>query len=89
MIKRHLLPKILLDWTDRLDIFIKEHYNVSPKQKALELKMDTIPNKRIDQNIQDVLEHGAVAIQYQQMEKNMADKQHRKHKEKRKKKKPK
>jgi len=51
--------------------------------------MDTIPNKRIDQNIQDVLEHGAVAIQYQQMEKNMADKQHRKHKEKRKKKKPK
>ena len=86
--KRHL-PKILLDWSDRLDIYLKEKYNVSPKQKAIEWKMDTVPNKRIDQNIQDVLEHGAVAIQYQQMERKMADKQHRKHKEKRKKKKPK
>ena len=81
MIKRHLLPKILLDWTDRLDIYIKEHYNVSPKQKALELKMDTIPNKRIDQNITDALQHGG--------DKTMADKQHRPHKEKKKKKKPK
>lgn len=88
MIKRHL-PKILLDWTDRLDIFIKEHYNVSPKQKALELKMDTIPNKRIDKNIQDALEHGHIVTMFNEMEKNMADKQHRKHKEKKKKKKPK
>ena len=86
--KRHL-PKQLLDWTDRIDIWWKEKYNTSPKQKALELAMDTIPNKRIDQNIQDVLEHGAVAIMYQQMERKAADKQHRKHKEKRKKKKPK
>ena len=86
--KRHL-PKILLDWSDRLDIYIKEKYNVSPKQKAIELHMDTIPNKRIDQNIQDVLEYGAVAIQYQQMERKAADKSRHKHKEKKKKKKPK
>ena len=78
--KRHL-PKILLDWSDRLDIFIKEHYNVSPKQKALELHMDTIPNKRIDKNITDALQHGGSLT--------MADKQHRPHKEKKKKKKPK
>ena len=86
--KRHL-PKILLDWSDGLDIYIKEHYNVSPKQKALELKMDTIPNKRIDQNIQDALEHGQIVTMFNEMERKMADKQHRKHKEKRKKKKPK
>ena len=78
--KRHLLPKILLDWSDRLDIYIKEKYNVSPKQKALELAMDTLPNKRIDQNITDALQHGGDP---------MADKQHRPHKEKKKKKKPK
>ena len=87
--KRHL-PKILLDWSDRLDIYWKEKYNTSPKQKALELAMDTLPlNKRIDQNIQDALEHGQIVTMFNEMEKNMADKQHRKHKEKRKKKKPK
>ena len=77
--KRHL-PKILLDWTDRLDIYWKEKYNTSPKQKALELAMDTLPNKRIDKNITDALQHGGDP---------MADKQHRPHKEKKKKKKPK
>ena len=82
--KRHLLPKILLDWSDRLDIYWKEKYNTSPKQKALELAMDTLPlNKRIDQNIQDALEHGQIVTMFNEMEKNMADKQHRKHKEKR------
>ena len=86
--KRHL-PKQLLDWTDRIDIWWKEKYNTSPKQKALELAMDTIPNKRIDKNIQDALEHGQIVTMFNEMEKNMADKQHRKHKEKRKKKKPK
>jgi len=79
--KRHL-PKILLDWSDRLDIYIKEKYNVSPKQKALELHMDTLPNKRIDENITNALQHGG---DYN----TMADKQHRPHKEKKKKKKPK
>ena len=53
--KRHL-PKTLLDWSDRLDIWWKEKYNVSPKQKALELHMDTIGNKRIDDNIKAALE---------------------------------
>ena len=86
--KRHL-PKQLLDWTDRIDIWWKEKYNTSPKQKALELAMDTIPNKRIDQNIQDALEHGQIVTMFNEMERKMADKQHRKHKEKRKKKKPK
>ena len=86
--KRHL-PKILLDWTDRLDIYWKEKYNTSPKQKAPELAMDTIPNKRIDKNIQDALEHGHIVTMFNEMERKMADKQHRKHKEKRKKKKPK
>ena len=87
--KRHL-PKILLDWSDRLDIYWKEKYNTSPKQKALELAMDTLPlNKRIDKNIQDALEHGQIVTMFNEMERNMADKQHRKHKEKRKKKKPK
>ena len=89
MIKRHL-PKILLDWSDRFDIYWKEKYNTSPKQKALELAMDTLPlNKRIDKNIQDALEHGHIVTMFNEMEKNMADKQHRKHKEKKKKKKPK
>ena len=78
--KRHL-PKTLLDWSDRLDIWWKEKYNVSPKQKALELHMDTIGNKRIDENITDALQHGG--------DYTMADKQHRPHKEKKKKKKPK
>ena len=77
--KRHL-PKQLLDWSDRLDIWWKEKYNVSPKQKAIELHMDTIGNKRIDQNITKALQHGGDS---------MADKQHRPHKEKKKKKKPK
>ena len=77
--KRHL-PKILLDWSDRLDIYIKEKYNVSPKQKALELHMDTIGSTRIDDNITNALQHGGDP---------MADKQHRPHKEKKKKKKPK
>ena len=53
--KRHL-PKQLLDWSDRIDIWWKEKYNVSPKQKALELHMDTIGNKRIDDNIKAALE---------------------------------
>ena len=88
-VKRHL-PKTLLDWSDRLDIWWKEKYNVSPKQKALELHMDTLPlNKRIDQNIQDALEHGQIVTMFNEMERKMADKQHRKHKEKKKKKKPK
>ena len=78
--KRHL-PKQLLDWTDRIDIWWKEKYNTSPKQKALEWKMDTVPNKRIDQNITDALQQGG--------DSTMADKQHRPHKEKKKKKKPK
>ena len=87
--KRHL-PKALLDWTDRIDIWWKEKYNISPKQKAIELRMDTIGSKRIDQNIQDTLEHGpSIVSQFNKMKKDMADKQHRKHKEKRKKKKPK
>ena len=77
---RRFLPKILLDWSDRLDIYIKERYNVSPKQKALELHMDKIGSTRIDENIQDALQHGGDP---------MADKQHRPHKEKKKKKKPK
>ena len=78
--KRHL-PKQLLDWTDRIDIWWKEKYNTSPKQKALELAMDTLPlNKRIDDNITKALQHGGDP---------MADKQHRPHKEKKKKKKPK
>ena len=77
--KRHL-PKILLDWSDRLDIFIKERYNVSPRQKALELHMDKIGSTRIDDNIIKALQHGGDT---------MADKQHRPHKEKKKKKKPK
>ena len=78
--KRHLLPKVLLDWSDRLDIYIKEKYNVSPKQKALELHMDKIGSTRIDDNITKALQHGGDP---------MADKQHRPHKEKKKKKKPK
>ena len=86
--KRHL-PKILLDWSDRLDIYIKEKYNVSPKQKAIEWKMDTIPNPKLDKSIQDTLKHGPIVGMFNEMERNMADKQHRKHKEKRKKKKPK
>ena len=87
--KRHL-PKKLLDWSDRLDIWWKEKYNVSPKQKAIELHMDTMPNKRIDKNIQDAIEYGpGIVSQFNEMDRNMADKQHRKHKEKRKKKKPK
>ena len=87
--KRHL-PKQLLDWTDRIDIWWKEKYNISPKQKAIELRMDTMPNKRIDTNIQDAIEHGPhIVATWNKMKKDMADKQHRKHKEKKKKKKPK
>ena len=52
--------------------------------------MDTMPNKRIDKNIQDAIEYGpGIVSQFNEMDRNMADKQHRKHKEKRKKKKPK
>ena len=78
--KRHL-PKIFLDWSDRLDLYMRDRHGMSPKQKALEWKMDNFPSEQIELSINDALQHGG--------DKTMADKQHRPHKEKKKKKKPK
>jgi hypothetical protein len=78
-VKRHL-PKQLLDWSDRFDIWMKEKHGISPKQKAIELHMDTIGNKRIDDNIRAALQHGGDT---------MANERKKHRKEKKKPKKPK
>ena len=80
MITRHL-PKIFLDWTDRLDLYMRDRHGMSPKRKALEWQMDNFASERIEQSINEALRYGGDIT--------MADKQHRPHKEKKKKKKPK
>ena len=77
--KRHL-PKIFLDWSERIDLYMRDKHGVSPKQKALEWQMDNFTDERIEQSINEALQYGGDI---------MADKQHRPHKEKKKKKKPK
>ena len=80
--KRHL-PKILLDWSDRLDLYLRDKHGVSPKQKALEWQQDNWPSERIETAINEALRYGGDITMIN------ADKQHRKHKEKKKPKKPK
>ena len=49
----------LLTWawvtSDKLDIWCKEKFNINPKQRAQELKMDINPNKRIERAIDEAL----------------------------------
>ena len=82
MLKR-LLPKVFLDWSDRLDLYLRDKHGVSPKQKALEWQQDNWPSERIETAINEALRYGGDVTMIN------ADKQHRKHKEKRKPKKPK
>ena len=46
----------LWQWSDRLDIWIQETFKYDAKKKALELKMDNIPNKRLKRHIDAALE---------------------------------
>ena len=80
---KRLLPKIWLDWSDRLDLYMRDRHGISPKQKAIEFKMDNFPSERIEQSINEALQYGGDITMIN------ADKQHRKHKEKKKPKKPK
>ena len=78
-----LLPKVFLDWSDRLDLYLRDKHGVSPKQKALEWQQDNWPSERIETAINEALQYGGDVTMIN------ADKQHRKHKEKKKPKKPK
>ena len=82
MLKR-LLPKVFLDWSDRLDLYLRDKHGVSPKQKAIEWQQDNWPSERIETAINEALRYGGDVTMIN------ADKQHRKHKEKKKPKKPK
>ena len=82
MLKR-LLPKVFLDWSDRLDLYLRDKHGVSPKQKAIEYQQDHWPSERIETAINEALRYGGDITMLN------ADKQHRKHKEKKKPKKPK
>ena len=83
LIMKRLLPKVFLDWSDRLDLYLRDKHGVSPKQKALEWQMDNFTSERIEQSINEALRYGGDITMLD------ADKQHRKHKEKKKQKKPK
>ena len=80
---RRLLPKVFLDWSDRLDLYLRDKHGVSPKQKAIEWQQDNWPSERIETAINEALRYGGDITMIN------ADKQHRKHKEKKKPKKPK
>ena len=82
MLKR-LLPKVFLDWSDRLDLYLRDKHGVSPKQKAIEWQQDNWPSERIETAINEALQYGGDITMLN------ADKQHRPHKEKKKPKKPK
>ena len=60
---------------------MRDKHGISPKQKALEFRMDNFADERIEQSINEAQQYGGDIT--------MADKQHRPHKEKKKKKKPK
>ena len=51
------IPGIKWLWktSDRIDIWFHDKFKINPKQKALELKMDTLPNKRVNKAISDAL----------------------------------
>jgi hypothetical protein len=52
--KNKLLTKLWV-MSDRVDIWCKEKFNINPKQRALELKQDLNPNKRINHAIDTAL----------------------------------
>ena len=52
----NMILRKLWQWSDRLDIWIQETFKYDAKKKALELKMDTIPNKRLKRHIDAALE---------------------------------
>ena len=80
---KRLLPKVFLDWSDRLDLYLRDKHGGSPKQKAIEWQQDNWPSERIETAINEALRYGGDITMIN------ADKQHRKHKEKKKPKKPK
>ena len=80
---KRLLPKVFLDWSDRLDLYLRDKHGVSPKQKAIEWQQDNWPSERIETAINEALRYGGDITMLN------ADKQHRPHKEKKKPKKPK
>lgn len=77
---KRFLPKIWLDWSDRLDLYMRDRHGISPKQKALEWQMDTFPSERIEQSINEALTYGGDT---------MANERKKHRKEKKKPKKPK
>ena len=51
-----MILRKLWQWSDRLDIWIQETFKYDAKKKALELKMDNIPNKRLKRHIDAALD---------------------------------
>ena len=51
------VPGIKWLWkpSDRLDIWFQHKFNLNPKQRALELKMDTLPNQRTTKALDQAL----------------------------------
>ena len=49
------LGKILRDAADHIDIWVTKHTNLRPKQRAIELKQDHLPNKKLQSEINKLL----------------------------------
>ena len=49
------MRKQLYTITDNIDIWIKKHFKVDTKQKALEWRQDNIPHKQGDKKIAEAL----------------------------------
>ena len=47
--------KRIRDWADRIDIWFTAHTNLRPKQRAIELKQDHLPNPKLQSEINKLL----------------------------------